>query len=211
MKFTWRGVGLIGLMGGLGGAINAALCYFKLPVSIPMDVTPPSQAIDFPWHVVPAGALHGALLACGSVGCAQLVWNQRLKLKLVGLLLVTWMVGWVSFIPIRLSVFRENVHDAITWPLASGLAHVLDVVRGPVTSFGLVAGLYYLLLALCRQLTARSLQRHVLLGALSGVAGSCYWWASFGRWYFSLMHGTIWGALVGYGVWRAQQQTHQRA
>jgi hypothetical protein len=201
-------MGRIGLMGGLGGAINAALCYFRLPISIPMSPTPPTHAIEFLWHVIPAGAAHGALLAVGSVGCARLCWNLRFKMKLVGLLLTTWTVGWLSFIPLRVSVFHESWREAIAWPLASGLAGWFDALRAPITSFGLVAGIYYALLGPGRQLTARARRWHLLMGAISGVLGSLYWWASFNRWPFALLHGAIWGALVGQAVWVAQYGTH---
>ncbi len=202
----------IGLMGALGGAVNAVLCYLHMPTAI---ISPgivglnadQTASFPFPWHVIPAGALHGALLVLGSVGCARLCWNLRFKIKVTGLVITTWVVGWLSFIPLRVSVFHESWREAVTWPLASGLAGWLDALRAPVTSFGLVAGVYYLLLAVCRQLTARSRSWQMVMGAASGVLGSLYWWASFHRWYFSVLHGVIWGALVGYGVWAAQHGT----
>jgi hypothetical protein len=69
----------------------------------------------------------------------------------------------------------------------------------PFAYFGLVAFLYYLWLAV-RGLETRGLAANVIAGCAAGVFGSLWWWISWERWYFSVLHGAIWGALAGAGV-----------
>jgi peptidoglycan/LPS O-acetylase OafA/YrhL len=60
------------LAGGLGGFINAALCFLGWPVEI--------KGAPFYWHVVPAGFAHGAILALVA-STAELVgrrWRRQL-------------------------------------------------------------------------------------------------------------------------------------
>ena len=45
-----------GALGAAAGGVNAALCYLRLPA--PVDGNP-----AFGWHLIPAGAFHGAGLA----------------------------------------------------------------------------------------------------------------------------------------------------
>jgi hypothetical protein len=73
---------------------------------------------------------------------------------------------------------------------------------GPLQYFGFVALLYYSAVAmyLARQ---RSLMAHVTLAVAAGIAGSLWWWIVMGPWYFSVLHGAIWGTLVGVGAWSA--------
>ena len=67
--------------------------------------------------------------------------------------------------------------------------------------------LLYLFLNLCRQLSQKHLSVHLLIGSLSGSLGSLSLWVELQSWwYFSLIHGTIWGALVGFGVWKATRE-----
>ena len=81
MKLTARALGLVGLLGGSGGAINASLCYANLPV--PVGVRGWGNApIEFIWSIIPAGALHGALLAMMAVGGAWLLRSARVAVRL---------------------------------------------------------------------------------------------------------------------------------
>jgi hypothetical protein len=49
----------IGITGGIGGAVNALLCYLSFPV--------PVKALGFQWHLIPAGMLHGSILGLCAV------------------------------------------------------------------------------------------------------------------------------------------------
>jgi len=78
---------------------------------------------------------------------------------------------------------------------------------------GLTGFVYYLLLNLCHQLTNKNLVVHLIMGVLAGCTGSLItsfdprvppntqlWLLASGG-----FHGTIWGSLVGFGVWKSQQ------
>jgi hypothetical protein len=63
-----------------------------------------------------------------------------------------------------------------------------------------VALLYYLAVAV-HLAGDRSMTEHVACAIASGALGSLWWWATIGPWYFSVLHGTVWGTLVGVGAW----------
>ena len=193
-----RAFGWIGLLGGIGGAINAWLCYAKFPV-------PANKYIDdFPWHIIPAGAVHGAILAAISVGFAVLFWERRSLTRWVGLLAIGWLSGYLSYLPLNLSLFipsEKNVFRALILPFGS----LREALLMPYQTFGFVAFSCYFFLNICRQLFNKRLPVHLFIGILSGCVGSLWWWIVCEHWYLSLLHGTIWGALVGYGFWKTQQ------
>lgn len=201
-----QALGRIALLGGVGGAINAWLCYAKLPgCSVP--------EMDFIWAILPAGALHGGLLAVIPVWAAWLLREQRMRPRLAALPLAGWVSGWIPYIPISFYVglyFAPDFggggwYDKLLkafWPFRMDV----ESLWMPWQSFGFVGAAYYLLLNLCRGLTSRSLFRHLLMGILSGALGSLWWWSTFKPWYLSVVHGAIWGSLVGFGVWKSQQQ-----
>lgn len=91
-----RSLGLIGLLGGVGGAINAWLCYARVPTE--------TGYTDFSWHIIPAGACHGGLLAVVAAGCAVLLRRQKALVRWMALPVVGWLSGWLSWIPLRLSI-----------------------------------------------------------------------------------------------------------
>lgn len=185
----------VGLFGALGGATNAYLCYARLPV--PVEGNP-----AFAWHVIPAGAVHGGALALGAFALAALLSQQPLRLRLAAAPLVGWMAGFVSWIPLNRSAFDEPWSKSATWPFHEGWS---GAILGPFMYFGLVTLLYYLCLVLfCGR--ARSLGAHVLYGGTAAFLGSLWWWSSMEPWYFSFLHGGIWGAFVGTGVWTAQRR-----
>ncbi|MBI3996608.1 MAG: hypothetical protein HY352_03010 [Candidatus Omnitrophica bacterium] len=203
-----RALGLIGLMGGVGGAINAWWCYAKFPV--PSDVF----SGQFTWHIVPAGAAHGALLALVGVGLAARLSKKPLWMRWVGVPVSGIICGWIPYIPISLYVSsvklwsgdiaglsREDILRAL-WPFRLELETLWTLFQ----AFGLAGSVFVLLAAACGLLKSRRLLTHVLIGAVSGCAGSFWWWLAFKPWYFSVLHGAIWGSLVGYGVWKSQQQ-----
>src|SRR3989338_2894291 len=202
-----RGLGLIGLLGGLGGAINAWLCYARIPVPVMTEGFMDSrrQPFDFPCSVIPGGACHGGLLALISVALAALLWQRGWLTRLTGLAVAGWLAGWLSYIPLGLSmdetVSGKQMVEALVWPFERPPQSLLV----PYFYFGLVGSAYYLFLNLCRQLTRQQLGLHLFIGSLSGILGSLWWWVGFKPWYFSLLHGTIWGCLVGFGVWKSQQ------
>lgn len=92
MKGAGKSLGLVGLLGGLGGAIVAWLWlwYKEIPVTLAREV-------------IPAGALHGAILAVIAVGASSLVWPSRPLFRWLLLPAVGWVSGWLSFVPLGLS------------------------------------------------------------------------------------------------------------
>src|SRR5512137_1749364 len=93
--------------GGLGGLVNAALCYANWPVVVVwgqgyVDGTPIGQPLLHPhffrWHVVPAGFAHGAILA--GVGAATAMAAPRWKpLVRWAAVVVVWLVAQFSWVP----------------------------------------------------------------------------------------------------------------
>lgn len=199
-----RLLGLIGLWGGLGGAVNAGSYYAVCAAN-------GAEAMSrIHWHLIPAGAAHGAILAIVTVGMAQWLYGSDtpLRVRVAAWPIVGWLAGWLSWIPIKASLSGyqfiqstsawDNIGRSIFWPF-------IHPLWGPYLFFGLVGVVGYALFNLCRQLAAPQLWRHVLVASAAGVLGSLWWWIVLSNWWFSLLHGTIWGSLVGYGVWRAQR------
>jgi hypothetical protein len=183
------GLFTIALFGALGGTINAWLCYAGIPVS----------TASFKWHVIPAGAFHGAVLAALTVGVAALLIGKALWVRLLAAPLVGWVTAYLSWIPLNRSAFDEPWLKSVSWPFHEEWT---ATVFGTFVTFGLVALIYYLCLSL-GGLFRRGLGSHLLYACAAGILGSLWWWIGWKPWYFSLIHGTIWGMLVGYGTWRA--------
>lgn len=183
----------VGLCGALGGAINAWLCYARLPVAV-------SGNPKFAWHVVPAGAVHGGLLAIAAFGVGIAFSTRRLRTRLAVALPLAWVAGFVSWIPLNRSAFEEPWAKSFGWALHNGWGAAL---LGPLQYFGFVALLYYLAVALCLP-RRRGLTAHVILAAVAAILGSLWWWIAIGPWYFSVLHGTVWGTFVGVGAWSAR-------
>jgi hypothetical protein len=59
------------------------------------------------------------------------------------------------------------------------------------------------LLCCFQKLYNKKLPIQFLMGISSGVLGSLWFWIVYGPWYFSLIHGIIWGSFVGFGLWIA--------
>jgi hypothetical protein len=98
----------IGLGGALGGATNAWLCYAQLPVAA-------GGYMSFAWHVIPAGAVHGALLAAIEFGVGGLHSKRPVVAKFLAALPVGWISGVVSWILLLRSVFGESWAKSLTW------------------------------------------------------------------------------------------------
>ncbi len=202
-RLTRRALGRIGLLGAAAGAINAWLCYAGLPVPVRLEgeLFGGATPVRFPWTVIPAGAVHGALLAIVPVGLAAFLRRKPLWLRLAVAVAAGWGSGWLSWMPMNLifqmgwSNYASNLPALAVWPFCY---------------FGLAGLLYYAWLNFGRGLASTRLSAQLAAGSLSGALGALWFWTNWGVWYFSLLHGTIWGCLVGYGVWRSQQGPPQR-
>lgn len=182
---------LIATAGAVGGAINAALCLAKFPVPVKDDP-------EFKWVIVPGGAMHGAILAAIAVGAAVLMARWRWPRRLLILPIVGWVAGYLSWIPLDHWAFGDSWRESFLWPFGSNspperLLHTFQM-------FGFVAIVYVLLAGIVG--VRGSLPRHLIPAVVAGVLGSLWFWMEFEPWYFSVLHGTIWGALVGAAAWR---------
>ena len=204
-----RGVGQIGL---LGGAVNAALCYLRWPVPIIIPGggfflgSSAPHPLEFSRTIIPAGAMHGALLAGLAVALAWLLPSRPFALRCAGAVVIGWLVGWMAYVPLDLGIMNEW-----SWK-ANGMAirapwngSGMEWLMFPLRSFGLVASCVVLALDLARRSPGTPRWEYLAAGSLSGSLGSLWWWSQIGMWHFSLLHGAIWGALVGYGIWKAQR------
>ena len=153
--------------------------------------------------MISARALHGALLAIISAGLAVLLWPRQALIRWLALPLVGWVTGWVSSVPIAVVLFSRLSGSVLLWPFGKlGLGTLVS----PYLSGGLVSVVWCGLLICHRPPSPRSIIWHLLAGTTSGVLGSLPWWLfMFKPWYFSPLHGTIWGSLVGFGVWKSQR------
>jgi hypothetical protein len=191
-----RSVISVGLGGAVAGALNAWLCYARVPVAVEGDPT-------FGWHLIPAGAIHGAVLAGLAWSLGVLLAERPLGRRLVTALPLAWLAGFVSWIPLNRSAFDESWATSLTWPVHDGWGATL---LGPLQYFGLVALAYYLAVTLWLA-RERRLQTQLPLAVAAGVLGSLWWWIEVQPWYFSVLHGAIWGAFVDIGAWAGQRDS----
>jgi hypothetical protein len=184
-------LGAVALLGAGGGAINAWLCFLRIPVPVHDDP-------GFSWLVVPGGAVHGAVLAIVPVATTLILTRWRVGYRVLVAPAVGWIAGYASWILLHHWVFDSSWSESLVWPRQ--IDGWLGVVWSPFPYFGTVGAIAYLFL------TARGLGRSgaqtAALVACAGALGSLWWWLEFGPWYFALIHGTIWGVLVGWGVSR---------
>jgi hypothetical protein len=176
--------------GAAAGAMNAWLCYAGIPTTV-------DSGSVFEWGLVPAGALHGAILAVGAV----LAWQWSRQAHWPRILLTAylggWIAGYVSWQPLRTAIDSGWPPDA--WPFDAGWVSALFA---PLQVFGFVTLIYVVLLA--KWSPGRSSRgANVLAASIAGIGGSLWWWISWERWYFSLLHGAIWGVTVGLATWSA--------
>jgi hypothetical protein len=192
-KWRWDRLALVALLGAAGGAINALLCLARMPVPVAGDP-------DFHRVVVPGGALHGAVLAICPLLVALAMGNRRLSSRALAALVVGWMAGFVSWIPLHHWALGSNWSESVRWPFVN--ATWASVTLMPFECFGLVSLIFFVGVAWAR--TPSRLGWHVAIAVCAGALGSLWWWGvEFGPWYFALIHGTIWGTLVGIGTYRA--------
>jgi hypothetical protein len=189
----------IALAGAVGGLINATLCYLRWPV--PVEDT----SAKFHWHVLPAGALHGAVLAVSAVRAAAAARRLGPGVRWVVCLPAGWLAGYLSWIPLALSAFGEGLPRALIWPLEDGASRRI-ALWSPFFFFGSVAALLCLWLSYAHR--GRSATAHVLAAAAAAAAGSLWWWAVWKPWYFCLLHGAVWGGLLGMALARSASAAH---
>ena len=195
MRLNTRKILLPALGGGIGGALNALLCYVKIP-----DVG------AFEWHIIPAGALHGALLALIPSMMAMLLLRQKLWIRLTGAPVAGYVAGWLSYIPLELSLSTEKKLSILWWVLSQSESR-FHIITDPFMIFGFVSLTYYFGLAALKFFKKQSLSAQIILAMSSGILGSLSWWCSMSSfWYISFFHGTIWGILTGFGMWFAQEK-----
>jgi hypothetical protein len=180
---------LLGLAGAGAGTLNAWLCYAKWPV--------PVTNVSFHWHVIPAGFAHGGLLAVTAMAAALLAAKLHPSWRYAALPVAGWVGGYLSWIPLQMSVFEDSFTHALVWPVANGDS-ALQGTWAPFFHFGLVSALYYAWLM--RRSRPWQVWAEVIAASCAGVFGSLWWWSSMGTWYFSPLHGIAWGCLVGSAV-----------
>jgi hypothetical protein len=178
--------------GGVGGGLNATLCVLGWPVPVP--------SASFRWHLIPAGIAHGGLLALAAiVGVAASSRTRHSLWRWFAAPIVGWLGGYASWIPLEMSVFGRSLSHAIVWPAGSD-PFSLAFIWNPLIYFGGVSALLDLWLA---SATARHSPKMAVVGAaLAASLGSLCWWIEWGPWYFSLLHGGVWGTLVGFAALR---------
>jgi hypothetical protein len=173
------------LAGAAAGGLNAWLCYAGLPR--PIAVHP-----QFTWDIVPAGVLHGGILAVA--GCLGALWNHRARWarRLLTAATVGWVAGYVSWQPLRMSL--DRTFGWSLWPFDQSWPWL---IASPFAHFGLVASILCVVWGADRRTGVGS----VAVTLAAGIGGSLWWWIAYEQWYLSLLHGAIWGTAVGLSVW----------
>lgn len=178
----WSELLAVGILGAVGGAVNGWLCFAGIPEPVQ----------KFGPGVVPGGAAHGALLALVPAAIAVALAGRPLPLRLAAAPLAGWFAGVVSWIPL------EHLAIGAPWPRSFlWIAHrqPAEIAWIPFAYFGLVGVLLYLAWALAG--SRRGLALSLGAGAAAGVLGSLWWWVEWERGYFAILHGVLWGVLVG--------------
>jgi hypothetical protein len=161
----------------------------------------------FEWHVIPAGAFHGALLAAAAYALGHALAARTLRVRLAAALPLAWVAGFVAWIPLNSSTFERPWLESLVWPFHQSWDGLL---LSPLQFFGLVALVYYVAVA-WGWTKGRRLAAHVASASAAGMLGSFWWWLAMGSWYFAILHGAIWGTLVGVAAWSAEGQGSQKA
>jgi hypothetical protein len=175
----------------LGGTLNAAHCFFS-------SASPDFK--NFKWHIIPAGAVHGLVLAAAAVILADLYCRSARLIRLTGVLLAGYLSGWVSGIFLGFSIEERWSLGRLWWPVRYGFS-TEDSLMAPFAFFGLAGALYYLFLCVFKTLRDTRLSFHIAAAVFSGIAGSLWFWVSSKPWYFSPVHGAVWGICAGLGTW----------
>ena len=197
-----HGIARVSLYGAIGGMLNACLCYAGLPIPVQ------ERSASFHWHIIPAGLAHGSLLAIVATGSALLVARRDWALRWAAVPLVGWLGGYLSWIPLDLSAFGNPLSKALAWPVFSSNA-IQSLLLAPFFYFGVVSALLYAWLLKRRSSTPR--WGDMAAASCAGAVGSLWWWSQWGPWYFSLLHGGVWGCCVGWAVQSTETWGERRA
>jgi hypothetical protein len=153
----------------------------------------------FGWVVVPAGAIHGAVLVLIPVLVAAALAAWRLTFRVLMTPLVGWLAGYASWIPLHHWVVEETWLDSLSWPWGQSGGWT-DAIWVPFPHFGLVAAIYFVAFVAPG---LRGRRMPIMVAAVcAGVLGSLWWWIEFEPWYFAAIHGSVWGLLVGWATTR---------
>lgn len=172
------------LVGGVAGTINSLWCYYDILISNEIESL-------FEWYIVPAGFVHGSIVSL-SIGVYLLfLKNLKFILKILCTLFLAWFVGYLCFNVIICGV-NGDVNLSFSFEMSTELFSI------PFISFGLVL-IAFALLDSCKDKFISSDSTKVLLSTIiSGIIGSLWWWIAYGNWHLSVLHGCIWGLLIGF-------------
>ncbi|HET7697996.1 MAG TPA: hypothetical protein VFK57_19940 [Vicinamibacterales bacterium] len=166
--------------GAIAGGFNAWLCYAQLP-------RPVTACPVFTWEVVPAGALHGGVLAFAGIAGALWAQGAGWPRRVLTAMAAGWLGGYVSWHPLRVTI--DSAIGSSRWPFDQSWDWM---ALAPLAHFGLVAAVFCLAWP-----SGRPSRAHRFAAALAaGIVGSLWWWISYEQWYLSPLHGAIWGAAV---------------
>lgn len=175
----------------MGGALAGALVATHALLSIKR---PP-----LPWHVVPAGLAHGAILAIVAASVAWLAVDRGQTTRILSVPLAGWAGGLLSWVPLAYSLKLPPAPTPL-WP---------NLLWGPFFNFGLVSALAVLGWAVLRQLWTRRLVVHLAVASVSAVLGSMWFWVAwasvdgFPFYWYEIPHGVTWGCFVALAAWSA--------
>jgi hypothetical protein len=187
-------------LAAVAGAANAAACWLQWPAAVP------DSGDVFRWHLVPAGAAHGAVLAALALVGHRVLRGAPFAVRWLAGPIVGWLAGYLSWIPIAASIGAEHGPlGLVGWPFDG----VQQALLAPFQGFGLVAALYY---------WSRLLREHnpgpawaaQLAGVASGALGSLWFWIEMETWYLSLLHGAVWGLLASQSAGTSRNHSSAR-
>jgi hypothetical protein len=197
------------ILAGLASGINAWWCFAGFPVRIMGEEKLFFDwKLFFEWQIIPMGAIHGAIISLLIIGSSIALFKKNKILTIIFTPFIGYITGFYSYAPLMWGIApSEKFEWSFFWNI-----FVIDLNRSasfydlyaPYSIFGLVASIYYLFLCVFQLLNNKKLLYQLIIGIASGILGSLWFWIEFSNaefWYFSLLHGTIWGVFVGYGIW----------
>ena len=131
--FLYASISGLGTQRAFSGPSDACIRKARVPHDFHWPV-PVEEYADFAWHLAPAGALHGAILALcaflGSRWLRELGWAKRLPIAVA----TGWIAGCLSWQPLRMSLDGRLGWSA--WPFNEPWSAWFI---GPLQILGLVA------------------------------------------------------------------------
>ena len=199
---------IVSLLGGAGGALNALHCYLV-------------DRKTFEASIILAGGLHGFILVFLPLLFALFVRHKSRRIQICLIPVIAYLSSWLSWIPIDFSIGAKNNEGQIFYPpwpdfgiherFIYNLGELGKFLYSIFFGFGLVSVLLYISLTVARQITEKSSSHIFLFSILSGVLGSSVFWLTENNrhiyWYYPMLHGTIWGALVAFGRIMTNKET----